>query len=151
VERLKEVVTVNAGLRVTHEDGDRFTIEIRGHSLTVDQPESDGGTDFGPQPTELFVASLASCVAHYGRRFLRRHGLPDDVTVDAEWTMASSPTRVLSIRVSVAAPGLPGELEPRFADVIEHCTVHNALVIPPNVTINVNEVGRPGRPAMSIN
>jgi len=141
---------VNAGLRVIHEDGDRFTVQIRGHSLTVDQPESDGGTDFGPQPTELFVASLASCVAHYGRRFLRRHGLPDQVTVDAEWTMASSPTRVGSISVSVAAPGLPSELEPRFAKVIEHCTVHNTLVIPPNVSINVNEVSRLGRPAASI-
>ena len=141
---------MNAGLRVIHEDGDRFTVQIRGHSLTVDQPESDGGTDFGPQPTELFVASLASCVAHYGRRFLCRHGLPDQVTVDAEWTMASSPTRVGSISVSVAAPGLPSELEPRFAKVIEHCTVHNTLVIPPNVSINVNEVSRLGRPAASI-
>ena len=141
---------MNAGLRVIHEDGDRFTVQIRGHSLTVDQPESDGGTDFGPQPTELFVASLASCVAHYGRRFLRRHGLPDQVTVDAEWTMASSPTRVGSISVSVAAPGLPSEREPRFAKVIEHCTVHNTLLIPPNVSINVNEVSRLGRPAASI-
>jgi putative redox protein len=141
---------VNAGLRVIHEGGDRFTVEVRGHSLTVDQPESDGGTDFGPQPTELFVASLASCVAHYGRRFLRRHGLPAQVTVDAEWTMASSPTRVLSISVSVAAPGLPSELEPRFAKVIEHCTVHNTLVVPPSVTINVNEVSRLRRPAASM-
>ena len=141
---------MHAGLRVTHEGGDHFTVEIRGHALAVDQPVADGGTDVGPMPTELFVVSLASCVAHYGRRFLCRHGLPDHVTVDAEWTMASSPTRVGSIRVSVAAPGLPSELEPRFAKVIEHCSVHNTLVVPPDVNIDVNAVSRPGRPAASI-
>jgi hypothetical protein len=42
------------------------------------------------------------------------------------------------------------QLEPRFAKVIEHCTVHNTLVVPPDVTINVNEVSRLGRFATSI-
>ena len=50
---------------VTHDVGDRFDIAIRGHVVHVDQPESDGGSDTGPTPTELFVASLASCVAFY--------------------------------------------------------------------------------------
>jgi putative redox protein len=29
--------------------------------LVVDEPASVGGTDTGPQPTELFLASIASC------------------------------------------------------------------------------------------
>jgi putative redox protein len=29
--------------------------------LIVDEPESVGGTDQGPQPTELLLASIASC------------------------------------------------------------------------------------------
>lgn len=33
-----------------------------GHfELVVDEPESVGGTDQGPQPTELLLASIASC------------------------------------------------------------------------------------------
>ena len=48
---------------VVHEEGDRFALTIRGHRIVVDQPVEDGGGDAGPTPTELFVASLASCVA----------------------------------------------------------------------------------------
>jgi len=59
---------VSGELRVRHVDGDRFTVDVRGHSLTVDQPVGDGGTDTAPTSTELFVAGLASCVAFYDRR-----------------------------------------------------------------------------------
>lgn len=45
---------------VTHVGDDRFTIQIRGHGIVVDQPEERGGDDEGPTPTELFVASVAS-------------------------------------------------------------------------------------------
>ncbi|MDF0490057.1 OsmC family protein [Sphingomonas sp. H39-1-10] len=30
-------------------------------TLVVDEPENVGGTDRGPQPTELFLSSIASC------------------------------------------------------------------------------------------
>ncbi|WP_405522034.1 OsmC family protein [Streptomyces canus] len=35
----------------------------------------DGGTDTAPTPTELFAASLATCVAFSPGRHLQRHGL----------------------------------------------------------------------------
>ena len=60
-------------IRIDYETGDRFTIDVRGHRLVTDQPGRDA--DAGPTPTELFVASLAACVAFYARRFLARHHL----------------------------------------------------------------------------
>ena len=48
--------------------GDAYTISVRGHVLRVDQPTDAGGGDTGPTPTELFVASLAACVATTGCR-----------------------------------------------------------------------------------
>jgi putative redox protein len=36
-------------------------VRVRGHELRVDEPESAGGEDAGPMPTELFCAALASC------------------------------------------------------------------------------------------
>lgn len=107
--------------------GDSFSIECRQHRLVVDQPSADGGTDTGPTPTELFVASLPACVAFYGRRFLDRHGLPDLIAVRAGWEMGERPTRVAKIDIVVTVRSLPEELEQRFRDVIEHCTVHNTI------------------------
>jgi uncharacterized OsmC-like protein len=50
-------------LIVDYHSSDRFDIPIRDHVVTVDQPVEVGGEDNGPSPTELLVASLASCVA----------------------------------------------------------------------------------------
>ena len=50
-------------VHVDHLAADRFEIGVRGHVLTVDQPVDAGGEDTAPTPTELFIASRASCVA----------------------------------------------------------------------------------------
>jgi putative redox protein len=36
-------------------------VSARGHQVRVDEPESAGGGDTGPMPTEMFLVSLASC------------------------------------------------------------------------------------------
>src|ERR1035437_8661763 len=81
-------------VRVDYEAGDRFRIAVRQHTISVDQPASDGGEDTAPTPTELFIASLASCVAFSARRFAARHDIPTDgLAVPAEFSMASPPAR----------------------------------------------------------
>ena len=36
-------------------------VEMGEFNFTVDEPESVGGTNLGPQPTDVFLASIASC------------------------------------------------------------------------------------------
>jgi uncharacterized OsmC-like protein len=36
-------------------------VTARGHGLRVDEPRKSGGEDSGPMPTEVFIASIASC------------------------------------------------------------------------------------------
>lgn len=54
--------------------GESYEFAVRGHRMLVDQPPEAGGEDEAPTPTELFVASLATCVAFYAGRYLTRHG-----------------------------------------------------------------------------
>jgi putative redox protein len=126
-------------VRVDYEEGDRFRIGVRQHILHVDQPMDDGGTDVAPTPTELFVASLASCVAFYARRFLARHDLPTSgLVVTATFTMADRPARVGEINVAITVPtGVPDERRAALLAVASHCTVHNTLEQPPQVTIEL--------------
>jgi len=123
-------------LTVTSLRGDQHRITIRGHELLVDQPLADGGGDTGPTPTELFVASLASCVAHYARHGLGMSG--EGPAVRCTWAMSDAPPwRVSSIDVDVLLPS--GTSEQRVAAVrraIQHCTVHNTLVQPPSVRVS---------------
>jgi Predicted redox protein, regulator of disulfide bond formation len=130
--------TNTASIHVTHQGGDRLLIETRGHQLRSDQPVEDGGDDSAPTPTELFLAGLAGCVAFYGARFLRRHGLATEgLAVTCNYAWAANPTRIGAIDLSVEAPALTADRREAFSRVIEHCTVHNTLLQPPQVRIRV--------------
>lgn len=130
---------MSEGIRVEHKGGDVFEIDVRGHLVHVDQPVDAGGSDAAPTPTELFVASLASCVAHYARRYLARHDLPTDgLAVVATFDMEERPARVGRIEVSVEVPdGVPDERRAALLAVAAHCTVHNTLERAPEVTIGL--------------
>jgi uncharacterized OsmC-like protein len=45
----------------TWRGGWRCDVKAGDFALTSDEPESVGGTNSGPQPTEIFLASIASC------------------------------------------------------------------------------------------
>jgi len=126
-------------IHVRHVDGDEFEIAVRQHKLRVDQPVSDGGSDHAPTPTELFVSSLAACVAFYVRRYLSRHELSTEgLVVDATYSFATNPTRVGSIRVEVRLrDDVPAESRPGLLAVARHCTVHNTLEQSPEVQIDL--------------
>ncbi len=125
-------------LVVWHEAGDRFRIAIRGHEVVVDQPVWDGGGDAGPTPTELFVASLAGCVAFYAGRYLNRHGIESGgLEVDVRFAMAEDrPARVADVELFLRLPvEFPPEQLDRLRAVVEHCTVHNSIRQAPEVKI----------------
>ena len=126
---------------VTHDAGDRFDIAIRGHVVHVDQPESDGGTDTAPTPTELFVASLASCVAFYTRRYLKRHDLPQEgLAVTGQAESGANPSRVARMTITLTLPqGVPEDKRAALLAVASHCTVHNTLTHPPEVLVQIAE------------
>lgn len=124
---------------VTRTTGEAYGISVRGHDLTVDQPVDAGGNDDGPTPVELFVVSLASCVAYYAGRFLQRHHLPrEGLRVEADFTMADDrPARVASVYISVLPPSeLSGVRLEALRAVVDHCTVHNTLRQPPEVSVD---------------
>lgn len=128
-------------IAVRHIDGDMYAVSTRGHEVLVDQPVAGGGHDAAVTPTELLVASLASCVAFYTGRYLLRHGLDrTGLTVTAEFAMAADrPTRVGGIRLRIAVPGgVPPQRTDAMLAVASHCTVHNTLRQHPDVNIELS-------------
>ena len=137
---LEEATTVD--IRVRHEQGDRYRVTIGAHAMTVDQPDTG---DAGPTPTDLFVASLAACVAHYAGRFFARHGIsPEGFGVDCAFEMAEGrPARVGSVDLRLMLPAaFPEELSDRLRAVVEHCTVHNSITQAPEIRIDLDAAAR---------
>ena len=125
---------------VRHVDGDAYAITARGHAMLTDQAVADGGTDAAATPTELLVASLASCVAFYTGRYLVRHGLDRaGLAVTAEFAMAAGrPARVGAVRLRITVPGgVPPQRAGALLAVASHCTVHNTLRQQPDVSIEL--------------
>lgn len=108
--------------------GYQSLINARGHEVSVDEPETAGGTNAGMMPTEVFCAAVASCyclaLAHVAaKRSLDLPGL--SVTVRAE--RAGSELRYGRLVVQARAD-VPDEL---LAALIEParrvCWVSNTL------------------------
>jgi putative redox protein len=121
--------------------GEAYEVAVRGHRVMVDQPADAGGADGAPTPTELFVASLATCVAFYAGRYLTRHGFNrDGLGVSVGFDMADDrPARVSAVHLTVRVPAdLPAERRPALQAVVSHCTVHNSLTAPPDVAIDLS-------------
>jgi uncharacterized OsmC-like protein len=67
----------------TYHKGDMlFETHLGSHLLQVVVPTSMGGKDRGPQSSEIFVASLSSCIAAQAADYCNESGLSTkDVTV----------------------------------------------------------------------
>ncbi|MFI7070064.1 OsmC family protein [Micromonospora sediminicola] len=142
-----QVGTVDVGWTA----GEAYEFAVRGHRMRVDQPAEAGGDDTAPTPTELFVASLATCVAFYAGRYLTRHGVDrDGLGVSVTYRMAEDrPARVEEVRLSLRLPdGFPAARTQALLAVASHCTVHNTLEAGPTVTVDVarapEDAVRPG-------
>ena len=115
---------------IAHREDGKLThqVEVRGHWLTADEPEENGGDDTGPSPQELLAASLASCTAITIEMYARRKGWDIGelvVDVDYEPAQRGSPTKfVMSVRMPKE---LPEEQRERLMQIAAKCPVHRTL------------------------
>lgn len=127
-------------LTASFHGGTRYDIVSGQHRVITDQPVEDGGQDAGMSPVELFVGSVASCVAYFVGQFCARHNISrHGLSVDAEWSMAEHPHRVGRIDIGIHLPHrVPTELKERLLKVAHGCTVHQTIAVTPNIAITVN-------------
>ncbi len=124
---------------VTWDGGVRFTADVRGHKIAVDQPPQGGGMDSGPMPLELVPAALGTCVALFVQQFLATRGLDaTGLEVQVGTAGAANPHRIGRFEVSVAIPGgVPDQYRDALVRVAESCTVHHTLTNRPEIAVKV--------------
>src|SRR5689334_16028602 len=135
-------------LTAAYHGGTRYDITCGQHRIVTDQPAEDGGQDAGMSPVELFVGSVASCVAYFVGQFCVRHQISrEGLAVHADWNLAENPHRVGRIEIAIHIPHrIPAELKERMLKVAHGCTVHQSLTVVPNVTIALNPQRHNGGP-----
>ena len=125
-------------ITVTRQDNLEFKIGVRGHGVTSDMSEKEGGRDAGPSPVELLAGSLGTCIAMMVQGYCRRHGYDGDVEVSLTLELADGPKRVGGIVVDVELPEtVPEDKREVIKRVAELCPVHETFRNPPRVDIDI--------------
>jgi putative redox protein len=108
-------------------EGYAHRVSVRDHELTVDEPDSAGGTDTGPNPQEILAASLASCTAITLEMYAGRKGW-ELGTVEVEVDYTSDAPGHARFEVLIKIPeSLSDEQRDRLLVIAGKCPVHRAL------------------------
>jgi putative redox protein len=120
-------------------EGTAVTLHAREFSWKGDEPVSSGGTDTGPDPYELLLGGLASCIAVTLRLYANHKGIPlqgvdvrlefDRVHVeDCEDCDSRTGGLIERISSSVTIHGSFDEAQrTRLTQVAQRCPVHKTL------------------------
>lgn len=123
-------------------DAGRLTTEIRAgaHTFLADEPASAGGTDLGPNPYDLLLASLGACTAMTLRLYAERKQLPlSEVRVHLTHVRsAGAPERIE--RCLELAGDLSPEQRARLLGIADKCPVHRTLHAGLEVVTTVAEI-----------
>lgn len=126
-------------VKVQQIEGVKFSVAARSHTVMCDQPAENGGTDTGMTPPELLLASLGTCAAFYAAEYLRTRKLADtgvEVSVTAE--KLKPPARLGNFRIQVTSPvPLTEDQREGMMRSVKHCLVHNTLLNPPEISIEL--------------
>ena len=130
--------------KVTHLDQVKFSIQSRSHTILCDQPAENGGADTGMTPPELLLASLGSCAAFYAVQYLKTRSLAESgVEVSVTADKLKQPARLGNFRILVSCPvPLTEEQTEGLMRSVHHCLVHNTLLSPPEIAIELAIKGK---------
>ena len=129
---------------VRHLNQVQFEIQSRTHRILCDQPADNGGNDTGMTPPELMLASLGSCAEFYAVQYLRARSLDEhNVTVSVTAEKLQQPARLGNFRIQVRYPlALPAEQQEGLRRSVHHCLIHNTLLAPVQMEIDM-AIGEP--------
>ena len=117
-------------MRAVARQRENYTHDVKTgeHSITVDEPEEQGGDDLGPSPQELLAAALASCTAVTMEMYARRKGWDTSgLAVDCRYTPAERGCVTQFDLVLKMPAHLDEEQIERLQVIAAKCPVHRTL------------------------
>ncbi|MDQ3912257.1 MAG: OsmC family protein [Actinomycetota bacterium] len=125
---------------IVYGDGNEFQQEVfvDSHRLAADEPEESGGTDRGPNPYDLLLASLGTCTSITLTMYAQREGLPlrgittrlkhSSIHAEdcAECETEEGKIDRIELNIELEGP-LSDEQRSELLEIAERCPVHQTL------------------------
>ncbi|MBP0048180.1 OsmC family protein [Marinobacterium sp. AK62] len=133
------------------EQGFQVNADIRGHQMTIDQPEAARGTDQGPTPLEYFLFSLGGCICTIGRIAAMQKKIDlrsMKVTVEGDYNPAGLLGKPSDDRTGFQSVSVAAEIDADMSDdekqafldeVCERCPLHDNIKLETRVTHHLVE------------
>jgi len=119
--------------------GYRCAMQVRQFQLAVDEPVARGGTDTGLRPSELLMASVASCFALAVSHVAMKRGVRlGEMSVTARGEHRGPRFRRIAVRVDSPHPA--DELVELVRRAVAACYVSNTLRGGPEIEYLVGDV-----------
>lgn len=112
------------------------TIFWRSGKLLMDEPESVGGKNLGPDPFSIFLASLASCTLSTLRMYIDRKGwdIPE-IKISLNLSQETEPAlKTIIFETITFSEGVSEEQKEHLLLIAEKCPISKLLK--GNITIN---------------
>ena len=112
------------------------TISWRNGTLLMDEPESVGGENIGPDPFSTFLASLAGCTLSTLRMYIDRKGwdIPE-INISLNLAQSLNPELETSISRNITFPtNISDEQRERLLLIAEKCPI--SKILKNKITIN---------------
>ena len=114
--------------------GYQVDVQAGEFGLRVDEPERVGGTNTGPQPTDLLLSAVASCfVLSLAYAAAKRDIVVESIGVNVTGTYEGPRFAAIRIEVDVVAPD--NVVATLIAAAERVCYVTNTLKRPPEITV----------------
>lgn len=123
-------------VRTRWDGGMRAVTQADSFEIVVDEPESAGGTNTGPQPTDLLLASVSSCFALAMAYAAKKAGI-ELVGLSVEAVGVYDGPRFSRISVTITSDSPREALEELLPHAQRVCYVTNTLRREPELVIGL--------------
>jgi putative redox protein len=113
-------------VRTRWDGGMRAVTQVGNFEVVVDEPETSGGTDTGPQPTDLLLVSVSSCLALALAWVARKRGV-DLLGLDVTAVGRYAGLKFDKISVSISSASPRSVVEDLLPEAQRVCYVSNTL------------------------
>lgn len=132
------------------EEGFKVTSHMDGHVLVQDLPKTLGGTDAGPSPTAVILATIAGCICIVARYHAKKKGIEiEDMEIDVSGEFdprgflgedVKPGFQKITINVRIKSPNSEEEIKNFIKFVEDHCPILDTILSPPKVELIITKV-----------
>ncbi|WP_320169295.1 OsmC family protein [Maridesulfovibrio sp.] len=110
-----------------------------GFTIVTDLPDSLGGDGSAPTPMNLFMASLATCAAHFARNFCESRSISmDGMGMKVEYTADPETKQLTKFNYQLTLPeGFPEKYKAALLRAVDMCPIKKQLLTPPSFNLEI--------------